>query len=196
MKVIFLDIDGVLNWRGTEDRILGFIGFDPPLVERLNLITAAHPDAVIVVSSTWRHTFVELGADQPDAYQDFEGLVALLHRRGVRAQVIGATPSKLSCLSRGGEIRMWMMDYQQTHPDVMLEVLVLDDDSDGMEGLGGYDLRPFHVQTSFNGYVPLEGSAAWRDGGLQDEHVNAAIRVLNGERLPVEDVWVHAEELE
>lgn len=58
MKVIFLDIDGVLNCLGEAGRTTqrtpdGFIGIDPNKVSLLRKITDA-TSAQIVLSSTWR----------------------------------------------------------------------------------------------------------------------------------------------
>lgn len=56
-RVIFLDIDGVLN---SHERIEhcetpdGLLGVDTLLCERLNRVVDAYPDLVFVLSSTWR----------------------------------------------------------------------------------------------------------------------------------------------
>jgi hypothetical protein len=51
MKVIFLDIDGVLNCWATTERWRGYIGIDPKLAQRFaELVTGAK----VVLSSTWR----------------------------------------------------------------------------------------------------------------------------------------------
>lgn len=55
MKVLFLDIDGVLNRVGTKERFKGFRGLDKQLVDRFLLWkTFFQPDLKIVLSSTWR----------------------------------------------------------------------------------------------------------------------------------------------
>ena len=57
MKVIFLDIDGVLNCIGsfnrTKTRFNGFVGMDPTLVARFNSLVEK-TGARVVLSSTWR----------------------------------------------------------------------------------------------------------------------------------------------
>jgi hypothetical protein len=64
-KVIFLDIDGVLNrWfdidncaipeGGAGHEFRGGLGVNPELVEKLNRVTFAHPDVEFVLSSAWR----------------------------------------------------------------------------------------------------------------------------------------------
>lgn len=60
MKVLFLDIDGVLNSKKTTEKVGGtglfkaFIGLDAGLVAMFKDWLAAHPDVKIVISSTWR----------------------------------------------------------------------------------------------------------------------------------------------
>jgi hypothetical protein len=197
MKVIFLDIDGVLNWAGTEDRINGFIGLCSERIQRLNAITDAHPDAKIVVSSTWRKSFF------PGGYKDFDGLVQLLHDRGVKAEIIDYTPWRFSYQPRGAEIREWIEDWRQENPGQELVYVVLDDDTDGMEGYTtkptrfddpetfeaytAEDLRPRHVVSTWDG-TPIAGASynevTHEEGGLQQSHVDLAIAVLSGATVP------------
>lgn len=54
MKVLFLDIDGVLNRDGTRERIGGYVGLDKKLVDKLLGWLASHPEVQLVLSSTWR----------------------------------------------------------------------------------------------------------------------------------------------
>lgn len=54
-KVIFLDIDGVLNNWDTVERHNGYIGIDPLKVATLHKIIA-ETGCVLVLSSTWRLT--------------------------------------------------------------------------------------------------------------------------------------------
>lgn len=57
-KIIFLDIDNVLNNVETKDRTpTGFVGIDDYLVERLAEIIKA-TDAKIVLVSTWKQDFI------------------------------------------------------------------------------------------------------------------------------------------
>lgn len=191
MKVIFLDIDGVLNWVGTEERHMGFIGLDPTRITQFNKITAAHPDAKIVISSTWRRTFIA------GSYQDLAGLAELLHKTGLVGEVIGQTPMRFSYVPRGGEIRAWIETWEQENPNQQLNYVILDDDTEGMFGTRAiykteepsgtyvyneeitYDLRPRHVVTDFGGTeAPGYGEPA-EEGGLQPRHAEAAIKILS-----------------
>lgn len=50
MKVIFLDVDGVLNCWGTRERILGLVGIENRLVKRLARIVAFTPEEGVIVT--------------------------------------------------------------------------------------------------------------------------------------------------
>ena len=54
MKILFLDIDGVLNFEGCEARTPeGYVGISDALVKKLRHIVD-RTDAVIVLTSSWR----------------------------------------------------------------------------------------------------------------------------------------------
>lgn len=153
MKIVFLDIDGVLN---SEDWVSRQVAknirvqsdrdwFDPEAVKRLNSLFVVVPSAKVVISSAWRclHSMDELA--------DLFKSVGLL---GV--EIIGMTGHDKEGV-RGREIQAFL----DTMPEAPTFV-ILDDDND-ME-----HLLPFLVQTS------------WANG-LQITHVNDAIRRLGAE---------------
>lgn len=156
MKVIFLDIDGVLNtdqtyWR--ERMKATFNGDDviePTLVAKVNQIVAA-TDAVIVISSTWREfrTLDELR----DILAKF-GLVDA-HRR-----IIGQTPVFYD-RPRQDEIRSWLRGKKRKRH--VQAFVVLDDDT-------AQDLRWEKVQAHFIRVNPRTG--------LTDNDVVEAIVIL------------------
>ena len=53
MKVVFLDIDGVLNEEKSRSRCCGYLGIDDKKVENLALIIKK-TNAAIVLISTWK----------------------------------------------------------------------------------------------------------------------------------------------
>jgi hypothetical protein len=63
MKVIFLDIDGVLNKTGTKERLVasegllvdGVVGIDARLRDLFLGWLAERPDVHVILSSTWRY---------------------------------------------------------------------------------------------------------------------------------------------
>ena len=121
MKIIFLDVDGVLNNNKTNTRNpLGFIGVDDTLCQRLREIVVA-TGAKIVLSSAWR--------------QYPESLPYLWEHCGPTVECVGQTdyyPNKY----RGDEIAAWLAE----HPEVD-KFVILDDRTD----MG--DLKQYLVQT-------------------------------------------------
>jgi len=113
MRVVFLDIDGVLasyldlklrceKWRRTVFRDYS--------VSALNSITS-FMDAKIVLSSSWRMDFPEL-----------ENFRIFAKERGIEAEVIGYTPFKV------GDRRSEIIEWLEEHEDVD-EYLIIDDET-------------------------------------------------------------------
>lgn len=163
MKVLFLDIDGVLNsmqmWRRLEreypnqrDDFWETFNDHPereldvrhvPLLNRITNTTGAK----IVISSAWR------------LFHEHEALKGILKGIGVTGEIIGRTGNDPTMVSRqrGDEIREWL----ELHPEVT-HFVILDD---------GSDMRPVGrglVQTSL-------------EKGLEDKHVRKAIQMLQGD---------------
>lgn len=129
IKIIFLDIDGVLVTRHSICRPLTkdhYHRFQKSCVKELNRIVR-RTEAKIVVSSTWRK-------------HDWDEVLQHLADEGIVADVIGKTPSLNSGI-RGREIGVWLSTYKMS----ISSFVILDDDSD-ME-----DLMPRLVQTSMKG---------------------------------------------
>jgi len=113
MRVIFLDIDGVLWTQLPLDAAADTFSADS--VDQLNRILRAHPDVRIVISSAWRHMH-PLGWLQ----DHFES-------QGIDPEkIVGITPYMSDMTSvRGNEITRWL----GLHPDVT-DFVIVDDDSD------------------------------------------------------------------
>lgn len=157
-RVIFLDIDGVLNstrwWREREYVSWTDEQIDPRAVAILNQI--APPEKTrIVVSSTWRL----MGLDR---------VCDVLKRVGVLARVVGVTPDlwREPNNHRGIEIASWLHD----HGRHIGAYVVIDDDGDA--GIGH---APRFVRTD----VSI---------GLTAEHVAQALAMFErDERLAEEE---------
>jgi hypothetical protein len=184
MKVIFLDIDGVLNsqdWyvyrrdaveMDSVNAQYPFYEFDPRAVERLNRIIK-ETDSKIVVSSSWR------------SGETVESLQRLFDQVGIVGEVIGVTPH-LWCkkpyeefdgyrIPRGCEIDWWLDNHgdfqrinwsteeQQKFIDkaIVKNYVILDDDSDML-----YGQREHFVKTQ-------------HPTGLTDDLADKAIAILN-----------------
>lgn len=92
MKVLFLDIDGVLNYLTYKSSLpYPLSEFDPLLISKLNLILEK-TGAKLVLSSDWRF---------------MEGIENIFKSVGIISKIYGITPSGKG-KSRGHEIKMWM----------------------------------------------------------------------------------------
>lgn len=174
IKVLFLDIDGVINTYKSAttkreafievgDDIVGFNKFEDDCVARLNQITD-ETGAKIVISSTWR-----LGCI---ANNTTNLLYIHLKREGVTGDIIGCTPADRECGyinehypdgsrgQRGFEINYWL---KETKLDIE-SFVVLDDD------------MAWFVDSKVPNIVWVE--EGW-EHGLQDDHVRRAIEILN-----------------
>lgn len=145
MKVIFLDIDGVLNnseffSRGGDARN----ELDKINVKNLNFITSNVPGVKIVLSSSWRllHTL--------EWMRDF------LKAQGVEGELIDATPGPTVktksgiylASSRGEEIGVWL----KQHPEVE-SFIAIDDTAGDMK-----EVQDRLVHTNFSNGLTVHDS--------------------------------------
>lgn len=171
MKVVFLDIDGVLctdRSFARKDKVPfppdfhipfrdGWDRLDDECIERLNRITDA-TGALIVISSTWRLCC--------NGEEQFQYLIDYLHSQGVKARIIDRTPSHMTMSNtrgrwgRGAEIVEWL---EKTGPKFGIESFVIIDDDADMGSVLDY-----LVQTP-------------EPTGIGEEHVGRAIEILNVE---------------
>ena len=116
MKVIFLDIDGVVNsedsWRRRGDSLYDDIP-DEEHIKHLNTIVK-ETGAEIVISSSWRSVFTLLG------------LKYIMHGQGSIGKIIGKTPKIEHDTVRGMEIQKWLDDTNEE----IESFVILDDDCD------------------------------------------------------------------
>jgi hypothetical protein len=155
LKIIFLDVDGVLNSADffhrirnkiTKDRHVATEHIDPLAVKRLSKIVDA-TGAKIVISSVWRYSH------KPVEMQK------ILGHHGFKGQIIGATARSKESKSRGKEIDAWLSESGTDRNDPVECFVILDDDAD----MDPHTERL--VQTN------------WQSG-LQDVHVRKLIKML------------------
>lgn len=126
-RLIFLDIDGVLNsapFLVDRDGLDHDQQIDPRAVERLNTLVR-RSDAKVVISSSWR------------CHLPLDRIQDILCGHGFQGEIIGATPRRTP--NRAAEIQAWL-DAAEDKP----EALVILDDLPEMN-----HLAPYFVQTSF-----------------------------------------------
>ena len=127
MKIIFLDIDGVLNsktYYKTVDRTKkDWNRFNPLAVEMIKRLIEEFKSS-IVISSTWRFAFVkELKNELIKS-----GLVKYLHKDWKTPE---AYPSH-----RGEEINLWL----DNHPEA-IDYVIIDDDENILEEQKNWFIR-------------------------------------------------------
>lgn len=106
MRIIFLDIDGVLVLASR-----GALSVLPDAVAHLNRLTES-TQAQIVITSSWRK------------WSPIKQLARGLQKGGVKATIIGATPI-MNDAERGDEIAAWLRAHAHD-----VSFVILDDDSD------------------------------------------------------------------
>lgn len=117
MKVIFLDIDGVLNKHGWAER-------KDPWIEdsKLKLISklCKETGAKIVLASNWRETWFE-----PMFYENDSTAIYWGHKKfdEMKIDVIGITPR---VGSRGEEIKKYLLDNPNITNYVSIDDTVVD----------------------------------------------------------------------
>jgi len=128
MKVIFLDIDGVLNHNLYYEKInydksdYPYSKFDPEKIELLNTLIK-NTGAKIIISSTWRKNTQK------------EELEKIMQKRGFKYTILDFTP-KLSyngnygAVPRGCEIQVWIDKNIEFNKRDSLKYVIFDDDSD------------------------------------------------------------------
>lgn len=151
MKIIFLDIDGVLNSslydRQRVDENENIDKTRLALIKELVYATGAK----IVLSSSWRIHWKK----NPDECDDI-GRKLISDFASAGLEIYDKTP-KVGYLERSEEIRLWLKD----NPDV--KSFVIFDDN----GYGWGDLSNNFVQTNY------------RIGrGLEEKHIQKALEIL------------------
>lgn len=167
MKLIFLDIDGVLNcfeksitadlpheeWNPETMTAFGLnLSVYKPFVDRVNKIVK-HTGARIVISSSWRIGYLA----------DWADVVIYLHNSGLQGFIVGRTPwvdaNDDGYVTRGEEVNGWFAQ----HPNEKIDSFVILDDNPLGEK---YPYEKNFVRTDHK-------------YGIQDEHVERAIEILN-----------------
>lgn len=154
MKVIFLDIDGVLNYADCKKRAYGFYFVDDEKIKLLKELVDK-TGAKIVLSSTWRlERFPDCRDTAPRSYKLYHKLVRKLKEYDL--QIFSHTPI-LPKRYRGREIEQWINDWQGE----LIESFIILDDNDDM-----------------NPYMDRLVQTSWFTG-LTQEDVDEAVQKLN-----------------
>jgi hypothetical protein len=168
MKIIFCDIDGVLNSEKSferrsklvKERLLDSNRLDwptLPMVDYFNYIIES-TGTKIVISSSWRHYHPLFEDNKEDTSKKFKISIAnIFKEQGVLGEIIDKTPTVKLSGNRGLEIKAWLDD----HPEVT-KFVIIDDNSDMQP------LMDYLVQTTW-------------ENGLTLENARQAIKMLKGD---------------
>lgn len=162
IKVIFLDVDGVLNpkinmqiqrdkGQPTDSYSIKIPG---DKIYRLKKLVK-NTNAILIMSSSWRLGFRYSTMEPSPAYQNINNQLMKYNM-----QLSGWTPLHKD-RNRGIEITWWLMNFTKTH-GYKPKYVILDDKID--------DMIPIHT-----GHIVQTTSLL----GLQDEHVIIATNILN-----------------
>lgn len=167
MNIIFLDVDGVLNSMAFFEQNKGKGRGHSEISDfHLQMLSKIYHtcDAKIVLSSSWR----ELDCDDNDVCMEmYQYLVDELARYDMK--IISKTPYVDTI--RPLEIKTWL-DNRVDKDDIRFVSL---DDDWSKERYDEYGIGDCLVKTKFF-------CKDISEGGLQQEHVDKAIKILRGER--------------
>lgn len=124
MKVIFLDIDGVLNGHEYDPKAESCL-IKKECIDNLSKVLT-FVDVYIVISSAWRYMI----SRNAMSISGFEYMLRTHGLAGIKGRIIGITREdrdQCSQTERGVEIEEWL----QAHPDVT-SYLVIDDNDFGI----------------------------------------------------------------
>lgn len=115
MKVLFLDIDGVVNCQGTTAKHGPFLGIDPILAKQVRKIVES-TGCMVVLSSTWRLS----------VFDRTKVMYEVVPFMDITRELVGQI--------RGAEIKDWLERARQyAHYDIT-RYAILDDDDDFYPG--------------------------------------------------------------
>lgn len=155
MKVIFLDVDGVLNCVDTTNLCGGYVGIERAKVKLLRRIVD-ETGAEIVLVSTWKDGWSKTDKDKK---QDVFGW--FLDRELERESLVILDKTEDDGIHRGEGILAWMSCRE------VESFVILDDKNYDYKRRG---LSPYHIKTEFYD----------ENGGLREEHVGLAVMILRG----------------
>jgi len=123
MRLIFLDIDGVLNGHDKHRHPNGYCGIDPQCVYRLNRIVA-ETGAHLVITSAWRYLL--------NSAMSMTGFGSMLLTYGLdrSVHIQGRTCADEVIPDRGPQIAAYLIEAKAGCMDRVESYVILDDGSD------------------------------------------------------------------
>lgn len=175
MKVIFLDIDGVLNTKETYASIYKTQGSVGLYDIAIDLFRLGHlkeiidqTDAKIVLSSSCRKLFIKENGKIVPATLKSRNLYNLFYNNGI--EIFDITPENLR--SREEEIKLWLSN----NPDVE-EFVIIDDDPTIFDELSSKLIQTSKVKQDYALLSFLKESF-----GLCERHIPEIVDRLGGKK--------------
>lgn len=176
MKILFLDIDGVLNCDTTQERLgeefgifRSFMGIDLQLLDRLKRWLIGQPEVEVVLSSTWRLK---------------RRMAEEVRRQGI--EYIGTTRN---LTNRATEVDDWLAAHPQvTHYAILDDILQFSArqrphfvKTSAKHGLREKDLRALEV------ILDLKSAGGTFEGPITLSLVQQAMTILDANQPDSED---------
>ena len=173
MRVIFLDVDGVITYKSYHNSITYNID-----IEKVKLLKqiVENTNAQIVLSSSWKQGYNKATSEKDDYYIALENTLAECNLSilditdDIYLNVLNSDEvidfSDLDILviehgtGRGAEIEKWINDHNVD------SYVILDDEY--------WDWKDYNMESHW-----VQSSWYDEDGGLHQEHVEKAIKILN-----------------
>lgn len=154
MRIIFLDIDGVLNCQSSKSRCTGLLGIDKDKVRKLRAIVEK-TGARIILCSSWKDTWEKTDKDNQHILGNY------LDRKLKRENLFIFDKTLDNGSNRGSGIKDWIFKNTNIESWIVIDDEIFND-------YHKCDVLKHLVKTDF--YV--------NNGGIQDIHVREAIELL------------------
>ena len=160
MRIIFLDVDGVLNAEFTEDGYQGWVGIDPVLVYNLKKIyeeSSIYEDTKIVIASSWRYEIIRKHMHSDGSYSY---LIQKLREKGM--EVLDTTGmDEIDGSYRGREIFKWLTLNKEKYN--VTYYVILDDEEFDFNNYKDWSMRFVKIDSKY---------------GINKEDITKAINIL------------------
>lgn len=161
-RLIFLDIDGVLNNHVALKN--GINSLDRQNVEQLNILIRA-TGAHLVISSAWRYMILG-GAMTLDGFR----YMLMTHGLTHEARIVGHTCPDYAMMERGDQIALYLATEVSGKP----RYVVLDDGSELPQGENRSMTQSLYDAHGYR-WIAVDGSL-----GLMAHNVESAVAILDG----------------
>lgn len=166
MRIVFLDVDGVLNCTSTKDKFEGFTGIDDRFTANLKTLidkSNEKDETNIVMSSSWR-----IGQERNTIEKIPKDYTYLTEKLALQGLTIYDDTPRFNwwgtCYNpRGREITAWL--YQNRNKNITGYVVI---DDERFHDFKKYGITKRFVQTSWRG-----------DGGFREKHIKKALSLLD-----------------